>query len=574
MSDLDEDLLALAGAQEDDTGAKSSRKRSASKRKSSSKRRRKLSDDDLSTSGEEGLENDLDDEDEEIVASARSLRHNNADHNEFSMNGDEGSQYDDDLEEEFVNPYPLMGKYKNEEDMNWLESLAEIEREQILFERSQEMQSFNERKYLAQRLRESKRAGKVSKATRSSTRDTPKTSSSKKNKLSELKRRREEKTVRARQRTNDSEYSTNLKYDEDDEDEEQVDEYYDEDDAEADDDVVWAESKQSSREIGLEDINRIRIGRSHLAKYCHYPEFEKTIVDCFVRVNLGEDRNDPQRKTIYRVCQVKAVVNSKTYTFMNRTVNNSLLLLHGSSERIFEMGICSDSAFTQEEFEKWKKTMKYENLLLPSVRSIENKLQQLQKMRERVLTTAEINAMIDLRQKLSANMPSNAVMQKTLLSQKRIIALSQNDLEEVSAIDAQISVIDERQSAKLNIATSDTPLEKLAKVNERNRRANLDEIRKAEIKASEQRRKAALQKKSTVTSDPFSRLRTNARMYYDSAEVASGTAADNNAAAQPDDEEEDLKQRKLEEKFAKQPLSAVDDVIANTNFGIELDLDL
>ena len=49
----------------------------------------------------------------------------------------------------FANPYPLEGKYKDEEDREKLLKMTEIEREQVLFSRAEEMQRFKEKRDLA-----------------------------------------------------------------------------------------------------------------------------------------------------------------------------------------------------------------------------------------------------------------------------------------------------------------------------------------------------------------------------------------------------------------------------------------
>lgn len=60
-----------------------------------------------------------------------------------------------------MNPYPLEGKYKDEQDREELEAMDEIKREEILFERSQEMDKFKERQYLQQRMKTQRGQNKV-----------------------------------------------------------------------------------------------------------------------------------------------------------------------------------------------------------------------------------------------------------------------------------------------------------------------------------------------------------------------------------------------------------------------------
>jgi len=104
------------------------------------------------------------------------------------------SPREDDL---FDNPYPLEGKYKDEEDREKLLNMTEIEREQVLFARAEEMQRFKEKRDLAALLD-------------IQTKDQPRRShrevnlrsekAGKRDELSELKKRREEKSNAAKMR--------------------------------------------------------------------------------------------------------------------------------------------------------------------------------------------------------------------------------------------------------------------------------------------------------------------------------------------------------------------------------------
>ena len=98
-------------------------------------------------------------------------------------------------EHAFENPYPLEGKYKNEEDREKLLSMTEIEREQVLFARAEEMQRFKEKRDLAALLDR-----QVQDQPRRSHRETTLRSerAGKRDDLSELKKRREEKSNAAK----------------------------------------------------------------------------------------------------------------------------------------------------------------------------------------------------------------------------------------------------------------------------------------------------------------------------------------------------------------------------------------
>lgn len=126
MSDLDEDLLALAGADEEDEEEvlTTTNKRTKGSSNSQVKKRR--------------IEVDSEDEEDDY-------------------NPDDGYEpvdvSDKEEEEEEENPFPLEGKYKDTADRDHLESLPEMERETILFERSQVMRKYQERKLFRERGR-------------------------------------------------------------------------------------------------------------------------------------------------------------------------------------------------------------------------------------------------------------------------------------------------------------------------------------------------------------------------------------------------------------------------------------
>lgn len=86
----------------------------------------------------------------------------------------------------------------------------------------------------------------------------------------------------------------------------------------------------------------------------------------------------------------KGIVEGKTYEFLNRTVNTSLLVTHAAAEKVFEMSVCSDRPFSEEEIETWKKAMKKASLSMPSKRLLDRKFEQLHAMRERHLTAVSV----------------------------------------------------------------------------------------------------------------------------------------------------------------------------------------
>jgi len=100
-----------------------------------------------------------------------------------------------DDQDTFENPYPIEGKYKNEEDREQLMNMAEIEREEVLYQRSEEMQRLKEKRDLAALVRtqindQPRRSGREGQLRSEK--------AGKRDELSELKKRREEKSNAAK----------------------------------------------------------------------------------------------------------------------------------------------------------------------------------------------------------------------------------------------------------------------------------------------------------------------------------------------------------------------------------------
>jgi RNA polymerase-associated protein RTF1 len=112
---------------------------------------------------------------------------------------------------------------------------------------------------------------------------------------------------------------------------------------------------------------------------------------------------------------------------------------------------------------------------------------------------------------------SARLLEKTRISQMRNLAMKRNDRAEVAVLDKQL------EELLATIAVSPGSMERepevvdiMAKVNERNRKANQEAMRLAAQADSERKRKerqAALTGAGNVSLDPSARLRTVPRMF-------------------------------------------------------------
>ncbi|KAI5957015.1 RTF1 [Candida theae] len=498
MSDLEDDLLALAGGEdyESDVGS--------------------------TTSKRSNLEYEDDDEDDTILAKRRKVG---------SSEGYDGPESED--EPELVNPYPLEGKYKDEQDREELEAMDEIKREEILFERSQEMDKFKERQYLQQRMKAQRepKHGR-NEILRSSIRQkTGGAKSKKESKLSELKKEREKHTRRKSRRHDD--------YEEESEEEEEDEEVAGDEDgvlSEGDEDayndesegeVIWGgvsktKRKRSTELAKLEDINRIKLGRTLLSQYCYHPGFDDAVLDTYAKVNLGVDK--VTQTPLYRMVKIVDMKSrpEKAYRIGGSKFDLYFMVSQNKKQqKVFPMSIFSDSPITQEEFDRYLRELDKTGEAVDFLDDVNDKYSQLQDLFNKGLTDKDINEMIARKQRMqqkSGNYTSyDAVKTKAKLMDELKISKQQGNLQRNKEIIEQLktieSVLQDQDSNAMSSSSGASAVggaaASIAKVNERNRKLNQENIRKAEIKS-----KSALQNQSSQDGDPFSRLKTVTRMFY------------------------------------------------------------
>lgn len=500
MSDLEDDLLALAGG---DSASEAEMldvplKRARSD-ESSRKRARAASDEeDEEEEGENDEENEGEDEE------AEEADEDFAEDNDVDMEGEDDEE--EEHNEELQNPYPLEGKYKDEQDRQLLLDMDEIEREQTLFERSQEMDRYNEKAYLQQRLKQQKLQN-VEKKTRSSSRKTAATSS-KLDKLSELRKQREQKSRRSVAADD---------FDEEDEEDEEEEEL-DHDDVDGgygeDDEVVWGSGKSRFKPRSLEratcaDINKVRVGRSFLSKYLYYRKFEDVIVKTFGKINVGMDRRT--RRPMYRVVQIEEAINrpQKQYKLGDTKTDLFLLVSQNKSQtKEFPVSVFSDSDIFPDEFDRYVQELAKTNEDVPYADDVKDKAQQLHELMNSGLSNQDIDEIVSKKKQMLNGIRSyDAVYQKSKVMDELKIAKQEGDIPRVKELTNRLHKL-ESILLKDNERASRSSLTDMSKVNERNRKLNQTNIRKAELS---QLRKGA----ETNDGDPFSRLKTTTRMYYE-----------------------------------------------------------
>ncbi len=110
-------------------------------------------------------------------------------------------------------------------------------------------------------------------------------------------------------------------------------------------------------------------------------------------------------------------------------------------------------------------------------------------------------------------------VERSGLNAARTLALRRNDLEEVAQIDARLAALGDPVKSR-----SEEAVDPLAKVNERNRKANMEAVRKAELaEAERKRRERKLAAAGTLVPvlDPSARLKTVPRLFNSATPTAS-----------------------------------------------------
>ena len=181
--------------------------------------------------------------------------------------------------------------------------MSEVDREAVLAERMLQIEREQQDRHLRNLLKSRKTADKAKSdaATAASTRKSLRTKSATKNteeatkrgKLDELRRTREERRATGRRSSFGDEDSSKRLMSEDDDDDRAYHSHREE----------W--SARDDRPIGLDDVNRARIGRSAFGKLCDYPGFDDVVQDMFVRVTLFDKESN---RSVYRMAQIKGTL--------------------------------------------------------------------------------------------------------------------------------------------------------------------------------------------------------------------------------------------------------------------------
>lgn len=461
-NDLDDEILALAGA-----GDKKRKRRQGGVKSSTSKKRKA----DLSDSGIDGPESEEED------------------------------------------PYPLEGKYVDEADRLRLMQLSEVEREEALAARLEEKQRSLDKRLISQMVKEQQggdivaRAAKRQHTARGSTKEKTK-------KLDELRAKRKAKDEKHRGSPKRERSLSPVDMDISDGESEDGQITKDEQEEERERKLLGThkQSPAADEPICIEDLEKCQLTRDKLDKYCMTPWFQEYVQGAWVRFLIGHENGE----AIYRICTVTNLRTdaAKPYKINERITNQTLDLKHGKAEKAFLMDKISNGPFLPKEFDRLVKTCNNEDVCLPTKKELEAKAVQMARLPTQPMTENDINIMLARKSELQTVKTTGlTTMERSRLIQERTLAQRRQDYAEVAEIEMKLQQFEEVRIERH--VQRDNHAEMLARVNERNRKANLEVVRKAELaEAERKRRERKLGCSGTPQpQDPSARLKTKPRVF-------------------------------------------------------------
>ncbi|KAF8384567.1 rtfo-1 [Pristionchus pacificus] len=167
----------------------------------------------------------------------------------------------------------------------------------------------------------------------------------------------------------------------------------------------------------LEELKLARLSRFKLARFVHAPFFNKTVIDCYVRIGVGKLPGNPNKDN-YRIAQVIDVVETaKVYNVESTKTNKGLKLRMGTEERVYRLEFVSNKEFSNQEFQEWMSTMRRHNRSLPTMGEIHKKMKDIASAVEHNYTNDEVNQMLKEKARFK-DAPKNFAMTKGELMKK------------------------------------------------------------------------------------------------------------------------------------------------------------
>ncbi|XP_073422858.1 RNA polymerase-associated protein RTF1 homolog [Dendrobates tinctorius] len=457
-----------------------------------------------------------------------------SDSNSSSSSSDSDSSSE---EEEFCDGYgdDLMG---DDEDRARLEQMTEKEREQELFNRIEKREVLKRRFEIKKKLKTAKRKEKKEKKKKHDEEQEKKkqtqileaqaqvTSHNKERRskrdekldkksqaMEELRAEREKrknKTAELIARKQPLKTSEVYSDDEEEEEDEKSSEKSDRSSrssSSSEDEMETEEIPPKSLPVSLpEELNKVRLSRHKLERWCHMPFFAKTVSGCFVRIGIGNHNSKP----VYRVAEITGVVETaKVYQLGSTRTNKGLQLRHGNDQRVFRLEFVSNQEFTESEFMKWKEAMFSASMQLPTLDEINKKEVTIKEAMNYKFNDQDIEDIVKEKERFR-KAPPNYAMKKTQLLKDKAMAEEAGEQDRAKRIQDELNELEERAEALDRQRTKN--ISAISYINQRNREWNIVESEKALVAESQSMKQQQM--------DPFTRRQCKPTMVSNSRDPA------------------------------------------------------
>lgn len=327
-----------------------------------------------------------------------------------------------------------------------------------------------------------------------------------------------------------------------------------------------------------EDLEPIRLSRFKMEKFVHLPFFKKLVMNCFVRIGIGQY----QGRSVYRAAEIVDVVETgKVYLVGKMRTNIGCKLKFGKEERVFRLEFISNQRISPQEFTKWKEACTEANISLPTIESIKSKVNEIKKATGYSFSSEDVDKMVKQKEKFQKH-PVNYAMHKARLIKDKDIAIANGDETRGKELENKLNDLEERAEELDKKRTS--TISSVALINNRNRKANVSKAEDAimvEIKRKEE---------EGEVSNPFIRRKCKPRMSSGGPAKAveqkpaeskenlikmqETTIVHASMEKRKGDEENDGKSKKKAKLGSGLPLSMQkEDLFDAHNFDIEIDVD-
>ena len=217
-----------------------------------------------------------------------------------------------------------------------------------------------------------------------------------------------------------------------------------------------------------EDLESIRLSRYKMEKFIHLPFFKTLVMNCYVRIGIGQH----QGRSVYRAAEIVDVVETaKVYHVGKNKTNLGLRLKFGKEERVFRVEFISNQHISPQEFEKWKDACQKADLPLPTIEFVKSKAQAIKKANNYNYTSDDIEKIVLQKEKFASN-PKNYAMAKARWMKEKEIAIANGDEEKGREMEEKLHNLEER-AEELDKKRTNT-ISSVALINDRNRKANVD----------------------------------------------------------------------------------------------------